>query len=239
MDRDLILRLERAGLRAMPPAESIHLDGWVVNMGRGAVGRLNSCSALGDSPRRDMFERIERVERRYAGRGRETTFRLTPLDAHLDGRLETRGYARSEEVVVMTGPVGGEADPSVAIASAPGPSWAARYRAWSGRNDVGADEILESLGSLTLDTGVFASESAVGVAVVDGDLVGLFDIAVDPDRRRRGDGRRMTDTMLAWAAGLGAEISYLQVHSAHDAAVALYRGLGFSESHRYWYRSEF
>lgn len=236
MDRELILELERAGLRAMPPAETVRFGEWLAAIGRGSVSRLNSCSALGDSPRRAMFERIEQVERRYARRGRETVFRLTGLDTHLDGRLQTRGYERSDEVLVMVAPADGTPDPAVTIASAPGPTWTSRFRAWSGRDDVGADEIIESLGSIRLDVGVFHSDHAVGAAVRDGDLVGLFDIAVDPGARRSGHGMAISEAMVAWGAAQGAARAYLQVLATNEPAVALYRSLGFTDSHRYWYR---
>ncbi len=237
MDRGLILELERCGARALPPAETVAVGEWLVAIGRGAVGRLNSCTTFGDSPRRDMFERIETVERRYDSRGRPTRFRLTPLDVHLDGRLETRGYARSEDVVVMTGPVGGGADEHVAVARAAGPTWIDRYSIWGGHDEIRTSEIAESLGSLTLDHGVFASPTAIGVAVVDRPWVGVFDVIVDPAARREGHGTRLTQTMLMWAKSVGAERSYLQVHSSNRPALALYASLGFTETYRYWYRT--
>jgi len=239
MDRDLILDLETRSIRALPPAETVQLGRWIVALGRGSVGRLNSCTTFGESPRRALFERIEAVERRYAARGRETRFRLTELDSHLDARLETRGYARSEDVIVMTGPVGGRTDDSVAVARAAGPTWLARYEEWGGHDELRTAEIGEALGSLTLDTGVFSSPASIGVAVLDPPWVGLFDLITDPEQRSKGHGRRLTEAMLAWAAQQGAERSWLQVHSSNEAAIALHRSLGFTESHRYWYRTEF
>lgn len=238
MDRELILDLERRSTRALPPAEAVQLGEWRLALGRGSVGRLNSCTTFGDSPRRDMFERIEAVERRYAGRGRLAKFRLTPLDVHLDGRLETRGYTRSGEVTVMTGPVGGEPATDVAAARAAGPSWLERYAAWGGHDELRTAEIAESLGALTLDLGVFSSPAAIGAAVLDPPWVGLFDLVTDPARRRQGHARRLTSTVLAWAAEAGADRSYLQVVATNTAAIAMYDSLGFTEAYRYWYRTE-
>jgi GNAT superfamily N-acetyltransferase len=237
VDRELILDLERCGSRALPAAETVTIGEWMVAIGRGTVGRLNSCTTFGDSPRRDMFERIESVERRYDGRGRETRFRLTPLDVHLDGRLETRGYERSEDVIVMTGPVGGVIDGEVAVARAAGRTWLDRYSTWGGHEEIRTNEIGESLGSLTLDYGAFSSPAAIGVAVLDPPWVGIFDVIVDPAARGEGHGRRLTETMLAWAKSAGAERSYLQVHSVNQPAIALYNSLGFTETYRYWYRT--
>lgn len=239
MDRELILDLEERSSRAMPAAETVRVGRWLMSIGRGEVSRLNSAVTFGESPRREMFERIEAVERKYLSRGRDPKFRLTPLDQHLDERLHTRGYDSGPEVIVMTGPVGGRTDGTVAVARAAGPTWLDRYSKWGGHSELRTAEIGESLGSLTLDMGAFMSPAAIGIAVIDGSWVGLFDIITDPDQRRQGHGRAMTETMLAWAATQGAERSYLQVVSTNEAAVAMYDALGFTESYRYWYRTEF
>ncbi|MEX2422454.1 MAG: GNAT family N-acetyltransferase [Acidimicrobiia bacterium] len=237
MDRELILDIEERAVRAMPPAETVYFGRWTVGLGRGTALRLNSCATFGESPR-ELFERIELVERKYASRDRLARFRLTPLDAHLDARLHTRGYDHGPEVSLMTGPVGGRTDGTVAVARGAGPTWLDRYATWGGHDELRTSEVAESLNSLALETGVFMSPAAIGVAVVDGGWVGLFDVIVDPEQRHQGHGRQMTETMLAWAAERGAERSYLQVVSTNDPAIALYHRLGFTETYRYWYRTE-
>lgn len=238
MDRGLILDIEERAVRAMPPAETVHFGRWVAALGRGTALRLNSCTTFAESPRRDMFERIEQVERKYASRDRLTRFRLTPLDQHLDDRLETRGYERGSEVILMTGPVGGRTDSSVAVARGLGPTWLERYASWGVYDELRTSEIAESLNSLTLETGVFMSPAAIGVAVVDGPWVGLFDIVVDPAERGKGAGKAITSAMLAWAVGRGAERSYLQVLTTNETAIGMYNGLGFTDTYHYWYRTE-
>lgn len=236
MDRDLILAIERAAVRAMPPAETVRVGEWSVAIGRGAVGRLNACTTFGSSPRRRMFELIETVERRYAARGRPARFRLTPLDHHLDERLETRGYRRDREAIVLSGPAGGQLDPDVEVASAAGPTWLRRFTEWGGHDDLRVSEIAESLGSLTLELGVFTAEAAVGAVVLDRPWAGIFDLAVDPERRRLGHGSRLVTAMSAWSAARGCDRLYLQVAATNDAAADLYQALGMEEVYRYWYR---
>jgi N-acetylglutamate synthase len=237
MDRELILGLERCSVRALPSAETVQLGEWLVALGRGSLLRLNSCTTFGESPRRNMFERIEAVEKRYDTRGRPTRFRLTELDRHLDERLETRGYELSTEVVVMTGPVGGAASGNVAVASAAGPTWLDRYSEWGAHDELRRLELGESLGALTLDTGVFSSPAAIGVAVLDGPWVGLFNLIVDPVQRRKGHGRDLTSAILSWAVSRGAERSYLQVVATNTDAISMYSTLGFTEAYRYHYRT--
>ena len=77
---------------------------------------------------------------------------------------------------------------------------------------------------------------ACGMAVLQGDHVGLFDIVTRKDLRRRGHGRQLVSGLLHWAKENGARRAYLQVTLDNEAAVSLYSGLGFVETYRYWYR---
>ncbi|WP_254968781.1 GNAT family N-acetyltransferase [Cyanobium sp. CH-040] len=57
-------------------------------------------------------------------------------------------------------------------------------------------------------------------------------VAVDPGARRRGLGRLVLQSLLAAAAGRGADRATLEVASGNTAALALYRSLGFHEAGR-------
>ena len=94
-------------------------------------------------------------------------------------------------------------------------------------------------GVLAGDFGVLAGGGepvACGMAVVEGELAGLFDIVTDPATRRRGYGRLLVQSLLAHAAAMGATRTYLQVLEDNAPALALYDGLGFDPLYEYWYR---
>lgn len=55
----------------------------------------------------------------------------------------------------------------------------------------------------------------------------LGNLAVAPDARRRGLGRRLVRTALEAARSAGAEHVTLEVRESNRAALALYRGMGF------------
>ncbi len=55
----------------------------------------------------------------------------------------------------------------------------------------------------------------------------IYVIGADPNRQGRGLGRALTTAGLAWLAGRGITIGMLFVDAANDAAVGLYRALGF------------
>ncbi|PTT93097.1 hypothetical protein DBR42_00690, partial [Pelomonas sp. HMWF004] len=76
---------------------------------------------------------------------------------------------------------------------------------------------------------------ACGQMVVDGDIVGLYDIASAVPRQGHAD--RLCRALLARAHAQGARQAYLQVGSDNAVAQRLYARLGFVFAYRYHYRS--
>ncbi len=233
-----ILDIERRATRAVPAVESTTIQGWHVPFGRGEVRRMNAVTAFGIVPW-EPLDAIELVERRYAGRHRPSRFRMTPLDAVVDDLLYARGYDRSVETLVMRGKVAGESVPEATLIEAVTPGWLEALARLGEYSDLRIAEIGEGLAALDLRHGAFRiDDHAVGLAVVDTGWVGLFDIAVSPDQRRRNLGTRISLAMLGWAVEHGATDAYLQVMADNTAAVSMYERLGFEVSHRYWYRTK-
>lgn len=58
----------------------------------------------------------------------------------------------------------------------------------------------------------------------------LLSIAVHPDHRRKGYGRRMLATLLCWAERTAVSEIFLEVRQSNAAAQALYRSFGFATS---------
>ena len=75
-----------------------------------------------------------------------------------------------------------------------------------------------------------------GLAVADGDYLGLFDIVTIVEQRRRGYGLELTSSLLAWGQAVNTRYAYLQVMAKNDPALSLYGKLGFQEIYDYWYR---
>jgi ribosomal protein S18 acetylase RimI-like enzyme len=62
--------------------------------------------------------------------------------------------------------------------------------------------------------------------------VATLGIAVSQDHRRRGIGTSLMGTAMAWARSVGVEKLLLSVYPGNDAAISLYRRLGFVEEGR-------
>ena len=78
------------------------------------------------------------------------------------------------------------------------------------------------------DVAVWLAEDGCGGAVVRqaADEAELLWIAVHPDSRRRGAGRCLLGAVVAWADERTATL-FLEVRDSNEAAVALYREVGF------------
>jgi len=77
---------------------------------------------------------------------------------------------------------------------------------------------------------------ATGLAIVEDDCVGLFDIITHGAAQRRGHAKTVVATLLRHAWELGARHAYLQVQAANESARRLYAQFGFSQRYLYWYR---
>jgi GNAT superfamily N-acetyltransferase len=69
---------------------------------------------------------------------------------------------------------------------------------------------------------------AGGVLEVDGSVVEVVSVWVDPSCRGRGVGAAMITSVLDWGRERGASGAQLWVHDANDTAIRLYVRLGFT-----------
>ena len=243
MDRAALLRLEEAGLNAWPALRVALVDGWVVRLADGFTKRANSANPIYGADG-DLPARVARVEALYAAAGQRTIFRLSPLaPPDLEPLLEARGYRRIDETVVETADLA-----AMDLGFATGFEVLATAAEWVEPASILQQEpaatrpTLRAMLERMVPRAAFALirqdgvPVACGLAVVEDDRVGLFEIAVDPARRRAGLGLAMTRSLLAWGRSQGAARAYLQVVAGNVPARTLYAALGFRESHRYWYR---
>lgn len=240
-----IADLEHTTFAAWPDLAHDHLDGWLLRYAAGHTKRANSVNVLRAEPR-GLEARIAEAEARYRAAGLRPVFRLTPLaEAELDGLLAERGYGVVEPSLVKVAPIaaGLRGDPAVRLVADPGDGWLGPYVAAAGL-DAPARTTLEAMLARVADRPVYATvagddgaPAAFGMAVVTGDRVGFFDVLTRPEARRMGHGRRLMESLIAWARDEGgARSMWIQVVEANAPARALYRSLGFRTLYGYRYR---
>ena len=246
-------RVEEASLNAWPALQQMLLDGWVLRFSKGFTRRANSVTPVYPSTQ-PIPDKVRYCENLYARDGLPTYFRLTTLrDADgLDNVLAERGYAQQEAARVLHRTLAtGTLAPGPGFALAPLGSFLATYTELTGLKGHLENSGLDGQAAAALHGSVLRAirgetvfgllvdggrPVACGMAVVEGELAGLFDIVTHPDSRRRGYGRLLVQSLLAHATAMGASHAYLQVLADNAPALALYDGLGFSTLYEYWYR---
>lgn len=236
------MAIEQAALRAWPAREDVRIGSWIVRVDAGYTKRANCIYGWGE-PGLDLDRRIEECSAVSRAAGlpvivREASWNPVPGLAEF---AATRNILPFDQSIVMTRPLAKPQGWSTAPApEVPLSEWLDCYLRFEGGtkgNQATHREILERINrpvrlAVHLDEDIPVS---IGLAVADGTLAGLYDIATDPACRGRGFGSLLVEGMLAWGIGMGCDTAYLQVMAANSSAVRLYARLGFTEAFRYHY----
>jgi hypothetical protein len=241
----VVRRFEAAGARAWP-ATSVQYDGaWAIRLTAShPAKRLNSINPLDPGDDRNLGERIARASRLFGAYGRATTFRISPLSGwRIEEHLESEGWERFSNSLVMRAPLEAELVKD-AMHQIPLKDVGRFISASMGIKNLDAalrPGLSEVISGIQPQAGLFVQEQenvpvSTAICVRDGDLAGLFEVATDESQRGRGHGRRTLLSALKWAHSQGARTAWLQVEADNEAAIRLYRSLGFAEVYRYHYR---
>lgn len=237
-------RVEAACRAAWPVPGEVLLDGWVLRAAGGPSRRANSANPLHEIAAMDEAF-VAQVEAFYRERGRPAIFRIPDMVQGIDALLAARGYRIDAPTMTLFAALDelGHGDRAGAsIEAAPSERWLAARDAMSGSSPETARAYRGTIGAITLPCG-FASVKqdtrivALGFGVVQDDLLVVESVLTDPAERRRGHARACLAALFGWAAGQGVRSVALQVMRENAAALALYRGLGFSRDlYGYHYR---
>ena len=239
-----VRRFEAAGFRAWP-ATTVHYDGtWAIRLtASNAAKRLNSVNPLDPGDGGDIAARIARAGARFDAYHRPFVMRLSPLASpEIALHLEAEGWTSFSRSLVMTASLehielSGVMDqlPVRDIAR-----FAAAHLAVRGLEQELRAGISEVVERIEPEAGLFLHEATgvpvtTAICVHDGDLAGLFEVATVAARQREGLGRAMVLSALKWARLRGARIAWLQVEADNEAALELYKGIGFHPLYSYRY----
>jgi GNAT superfamily N-acetyltransferase len=247
----LARRIEEASLNAWPASSQLLLDGWLVRFARGFTKRANSVVPLPADPRSprprihvgDLAGKVRFCENLYARERLKTVFRITSIDPdeRLDTFLAERGYRHDDATDVLYLPL--EATPSASAMPELQPLelWLDIYARMTGLTAEARPLHAAILRNIVLPCchaalGPPSEPVACGLAVLQQDLVGLFDVVTATNARRAGHGEALVAGLLDWGRRHGARTAYLQMVSDNAPAAGLYRKLGFRPLYRYWYR---
>jgi GNAT superfamily N-acetyltransferase len=230
--------LDEVGHRLWVAPEVEDHDGWLLRAANGLTGRANSVLPL-RAGARPLAQKIAAAERWYAERDLPARFQLSPasLPDGIDDELAARGYRIPQPPVsVETATLqANEPDERVVLAAAPDDEWIAL---WGGSRGFDDAATMRALLTGSLGSTVFAriDGSSIGRAVAHDGWLGITSMLTAPASRRKGFGRAVLTTLLAWGRARECERALLQVESTNKPARALYAAFGFAEHHAYHYR---
>lgn len=235
--------IERATLAAVPPRAVVELDGWLLALDDGTVGRARSAAPLHhDEPDASLIPRIEAV---YRSRGLPPAFRLPlalPGSAPFIARLESAGYRRRQPTRVMLAATLGLVGPpsaDVRLDETAGDDWAALYLGEGFDPVDGASRVsLLRRSSRSLFASLRTADgtvAAVGCACFAEGVVGIHGMRTRPRFRGQGFARRIIGAVATAARTRGLDHAFLQVDES-NAALALYQRIGFEPrwTYAYW-----
>ncbi|CAM3894049.1 GNAT family N-acetyltransferase [Roseateles saccharophilus] len=238
----LALRAELAGLDASAPPQQADIDGWLIRLSPGKAKRSRCINALRCGAL-SLDELLARCQAAYDAAGLPLAVRVTPWSqpSDLDARLAAKGWEAFDAADVMVLDHLAPEPAPAPLQALSAPDYAALVGALRGSTPTAVAAHAERIANAPVAYQGFALNDAggrllaCGQMVVDGDIVGLYDIA--SALPRQGHGERLCRALLALAHAQGARQAYLQVGSDNEVAKRLYARLGFVFAYRYHYRS--
>ena len=239
---------EQRSWNAWPAPRTAVVGDWLLRSCGGYTKRANSANALRASAALDT-DVLAGIENFYRYQQQKSIFRISPLaDTQADALLQAHGYGLIEVSDVMARAT----LPSDAALTLPAGMQiqvqAQCTGAWfqgccdasglSSESRVGHRNILQAIAMPTGFATMYWQDQAVawGMAVLERQAMGLYDVVVLPKLRGLGAGRALLQGLLRWAAEQGALSVDLQVRGDNLPALTLYKSLGFLKQYSYHYR---
>ena len=243
---DLAWRVEEACINAWPSPRQVVQGHWLIRFSGGATRRTNSVNPL-RAERHDPTEIVESAQALYRAQAQPALFRVPSIARGIDGQLEQMNFTYEGETCTLFADLSGATptwDHGVDLTTKPTGEW---LKAKARLTPLQDNEhwIYEAMLGAIVAPGAFAATRvgleivSVAYGVVHDGLLVVESVVTDPAHRQRGLARRTVGKLIDWACGQAASGAALQVVADNDAAILLYRSLGFTrELYRYHYRRE-
>lgn len=235
--------IERATLAAVAPERVETLDGWLLPMDHGTVGRAHSAAPLHHGSHDPAL--IGAIAQRYRSAGFPPVFRLPDLPEFETWwpMLTAQGFHREQPTLTQTGSLAGllalAGDTSgVSLDARPDAAWTAMFLG-EGLDPV--DGASRANAFSRADGTLFASLREGGVTLACGAAsfgqgwLSMHGLRTAASQRGRGLAGRLIRAMALEAGRRGITRAFLQVDAANAPALALYRRAGLTTAWAYAY----
>lgn len=240
--------IERATLTAVAPERVDAVDGWLLPLDTGTVGRAHSAVPLHHGPHDPTL--IDTIARRYRDAGLRPVFRLPDLPAFEAWwpLLAAHGFRREQPTLTQTGALDGLLAGLLALAgdtdgtsldARPDAAWMAMFLG-EGLDPVDGASRSKALsraeGTLFASLREGGQTLACGAACYAQGWLSLHGLRTAAGHRGQGLQGRLIRAMALEAQRRGITRAILQVDATNAAALALYRRAGMTTawSYAYW-----
>jgi ribosomal protein S18 acetylase RimI-like enzyme len=237
--------MEEFSFNAWPSLRTLHYDGWLLRFSESYTRRANSVNPIYTSTL-SLDEKINYCESAYQEHGQRTIFKMTDIakPEELDARLAGRGYAEDARTSVQICELKGipmPSDQNCFISETLTDDWLDSFCELNHVSDKRRGVLGQILLNILPQTAYIVAKHndstvAVGMGVMDGDYLGIYNLVTAEDFRRRGIGTELLLHLLDWGIDNAATTAYLQVMLNNEPALKMYERLGFRELYQYWYR---
>lgn len=240
-----ILEIEELSINAFPAILTELYDGWVLRFSNGYTFRGNCVNPLYSSLN-DLEDKIEYCECKYFEKGLPCVYKMTEnVDEGLDSSLEKRGYTIEKSADIMVCKIDKNTKlqvEDVKTSFEMTEEWLDGFLKLNGTTDESmkstAKTMLSNIQNQVFCVSINEGDTmiACGLGVLENRKIGLYDINVMEQYRRKGLGTKICGAILSEGIKNGANTAYLQVASVNEKAIQLYNSLGFNRVYTYWYR---
>ncbi|MDQ3928593.1 MAG: GNAT family N-acetyltransferase [Chloroflexota bacterium] len=249
-DRQTLTRmLDELAANAWPALISQQLEGWRMRATNNITRRANSVLTNSDMPSYGGW--LDQIADFYRRRSLPIRFQVSDATPYeLDPLLDELGYtaeahtsvqiARCVEAVERCAPL---ADCDIVAYDDLKDAWLDSFLEIEGIGEEKRETyrlIMSRIGPRArfVQACVRGEVVGIGMAVLERGWSGLFNIATSAEYRRQGIGGQVVRSLTEWSLQAGAQDLYLQVMLNNEAAISLYRRLGFAHLYGYRYRSK-
>ncbi len=252
------LQLEHSAFSAWPALEQYQFLDIIVRSSQGYTKRANSANVLTIAPHEYLMV-LAHVEEYFKRRSLPSIFRIPLFESQLsyqqildfDDHLQQQGYAYQDKSLVyqkqLKAPIQLADYQTITAhyALLNLEQWLAAFCQFKYGQRVDKNShvephlaILKRIKTRVIPAVLLVDNQIVccALGVVDGDVIGFFDVITKPDQRGKGYAQQLITKMLNDASTEHIKKSYLQVVADNTAALGLYEKLGFTLSYQYWYR---
>lgn len=241
-ERERLLAIERAAVRAWPAGETRDVDGWLWRYSGGGSQRANSVSAL-HYRGTDVERTIDEIEHLYGARGAPVRFQVGfPLSEpeDLDARLATRGYVIHDPVTTLVKSVESVVMPDdVVLGASPSEGWLRVYlsNVTPDRRPFAAAILARVPAPCVFAEVIRGRETlATALGVLHEGAVIAECVGTAASARRQGAASAVMSALEAWGRAQGARTIGLQAVTTNMPAQGLYAALGYTAAGTYHYR---